>query len=413
VKNIIFSLFFCASLLSQRPYEIYPIEQNGKVGFINKNGSIVVEPKFDFADATGKDSYTTSLNGRYGLLGGNGKTILPNVYDQIEAFDGNFARVTQSGKQGYIDSTGQFIIQLTSEQITDVFPLGAFVRFALYEKSGRYRMGLVDRKGNLLLRAVYDNIELEPERPLEDGGVVFPGYYRIWKDNMFGLLNADGKSIAEPKYTFISPFQSGVAVVSTTGGGSLGESGQYICDGGCGLLGENGDVLTQPQFESIREFSEGLAVAVKDGKSGVINKKGNAVVFPQYDEIRNFSDGVAWFQKDGQRGLLDASGKIVITPSITFSEVHDFWKGVAWINMTLENSSQSGWWLVNKQLTKLSDQGFYSVEFGLSTISSLGTSNAGSGSAWRDELARVTFNDGLYGYVNRKGKVVWKQTSDP
>lgn len=68
-------------------------------------------------------------------------------------------------------------------------------------------------------------------------------------------------------------------------------------------------------------------IKTKGGKWGIVDKKFEFVVSPIYDSINNFSDGLACFQKVGKYGYLTIDGKEVITPS--FDLAKDFTNGLA------------------------------------------------------------------------------------
>ena len=49
-------------------------------------------------------------------------------------------------------------------------------------------------------------------------------------------------------------------------------------------------------------------------KYGYIDKSGKVVIEPQFDYVRDFSEGLAVVEKDGKWGVIDKNGKVVIEP---------------------------------------------------------------------------------------------------
>ena len=113
---------------------LIPFYQGTKIGFIDRDENIIVEPQFDFVldDFTSKYSLvrvgevyaaayerktiqpSTGLYKRYGLLKSNGEFLLPMEYEGI-CIDDSSDRITiRSLQNGYavIDWGGNVIVQL-------------------------------------------------------------------------------------------------------------------------------------------------------------------------------------------------------------------------------------------------------------------------------------------------------------
>ena len=75
---------------------------------------------------------------------------------------------------------------------------------------------------------------------------------------------------------------------------------------------QTGEVFAKAKYDSVGDFSEGLASVGKDGKYGYINKKGEEVVKPKYDEVLNFREGLAGVQKGDKWGYINKKGEEVV-----------------------------------------------------------------------------------------------------
>ncbi|MCL2815240.1 MAG: WG repeat-containing protein [Oscillospiraceae bacterium] len=82
-------------------------------------------------------------------------------------------------------------------------------------------------------------------------------------------------------------------------------------------------------YESIGNFSEGLAIVWQNNKSGFIDKTGKLVVPCVYDKAESFIGGIARVEIGGKCNYIGESGKFLIT--VEYDEVGDFSDGMAWI----------------------------------------------------------------------------------
>lgn len=124
-----------------------------KVGFIDRNGRVVVQPvwravrDFDQGVAWVQDPVTA----RWGLVGKDGSTVLEPTYEEVGPFVDGLARVAAGRKYGFVDTGGHLVIPLAYASAGD-FSEG-FVAVSV-ERGGP--MGYLDRKGEPLGEAVYD-----------------------------------------------------------------------------------------------------------------------------------------------------------------------------------------------------------------------------------------------------------------
>ncbi len=106
---------------------------NGKVGYINKSGKIIISPKFIYdADTFDEESEAINLsnrgyvckagtsdfsqglasvniNGRWGYINKKGTTVIKPNFDNANTFSNGIASVIVDGKLGYINKKGYFI----------------------------------------------------------------------------------------------------------------------------------------------------------------------------------------------------------------------------------------------------------------------------------------------------------------
>lgn len=84
------------------------VRVNGKVGFMDKSGNIVIEPKYDDVFPFSEGRAPVELKGKWGYIDKKGSVIVPIQYDIGHMFSEGLASVEAGGKWGYIDPNGHF-----------------------------------------------------------------------------------------------------------------------------------------------------------------------------------------------------------------------------------------------------------------------------------------------------------------
>jgi ankyrin repeat protein len=83
---------------------------NGKGGFIDKTGKMVIEPRFDnWPGGFSEGLANVYLNGKGGFIDKTGKIVINPKFDQVNKFSEGFARVRLNQKYGFIDKTGKML----------------------------------------------------------------------------------------------------------------------------------------------------------------------------------------------------------------------------------------------------------------------------------------------------------------
>lgn len=115
---------------------LFPVMQNGKWGYIDITGKIIISPQFDAANKFfeelglvnigGKEGWQIGYTifslkgGKWGYVDKNGKYIINPQFDGVGNFEGGLAEAKvgasrdkdgsmMGGKWGYIDKNGKFV----------------------------------------------------------------------------------------------------------------------------------------------------------------------------------------------------------------------------------------------------------------------------------------------------------------
>ncbi len=136
-----------------------------------------------------------------------------------------------------------------------------------------------------------------------------------------------------------------------------------------GYLDMNGDSVINPQFDSVSDFSEGLAcVGIKSGddiKYGYIDTSGNYIIDTQYDSAYDFIDGIAFVATGDYWGVIDREGKYIINPQYTDSQIEYVGNGM----FLILDSSGDYANLTDLNGNKISETRFSKVYFSLPILS--------------------------------------------
>jgi len=90
---------------------LLPVQVDGKDGFIDKTGKIIINPQFDYADFFEEGLARVRIGGKYGFIDKTGKIVSNPQFDDAGVFREGLARVRIGGKWGYIDKTGKIVIE--------------------------------------------------------------------------------------------------------------------------------------------------------------------------------------------------------------------------------------------------------------------------------------------------------------
>ncbi len=204
-----------------------------------------------------------------------------------------------TGKWGFMDTKGKIVIPCKFDRVGLGFSNGicAVERFDQPSKSPYYqtsKSALINKKGDLLTEYIFD----------WTGEIFEDGYIKAAKGidgrRKESLVEATGEPLPgfNWDYDTIREFHDGLAI--------------FEKDKKFGFLNRDGSVAIPALYDLAFFFKEGIACVKKnvngESKYGGINKKGVEVIPFIYDEKFFFENGVALVVKDNQVGLIDAFG---------------------------------------------------------------------------------------------------------
>jgi WG containing repeat len=245
--------------------ERFLFSRDGKVGYIDKAGKIIIPARFDNAINFSEGLAAVEIDKKYGCIDVNGKIVIPPRFDYIDEFKNGLAEITLDRlEKGKIDKTGKIVTALSLPKPTPLSDnnrpsdMKPDVLTLVGKEDGKY--GYEDGNKKMVIPAQFD---YGADTFVED---------MAWVQvkNRIGYINKQGKVIISPKFDYVS-------------GGRTGN------------------------------FDGGLARVCLNKKCGYIDKTGKIVVQLKFDNVApKFRDGLAWVEVGDRLGYIDKSGKVVI-----------------------------------------------------------------------------------------------------
>jgi hypothetical protein len=421
-------------LPAQDDRELFPVSVNGKVGYINVHGRVVIKPQFDTNDVNGhfdeeqyfKDGLAVvseaerggfiDQTGRFviegpyyprghfsgglarvsdhknygpydvGFMDRTGKFVIPPRFSRAEDFSEGLALVQINDKWGYIDSTGRMVIPARFND-AESFHDG----FAAVNISGIKR-GYINKAGKFL--PMPD--EVEAFRSLAEGLIA------VKVDGKWGFMNTLGQIVIAPQFDpDIGEYGDDVYYGSFAGGLALVKS-----KGKWGYIDKSGKFVISPRFDKAKPFEGTLArVSVKE-KWGLINRSGEFVAPPTFERVESFTEGLAVVSTDGKKfGYMDTGGKLVIAPQ--FTGATRFSEGLASVQVAVPKGREIEylWGYIDR-----SGQFVIKPQFISAGVFDRGLADQRISQFWGIPAPSPGFHD-EWGYIDRTGKFVWKSTN--
>ncbi len=374
--TVLFASFVAAQ--EKQSGNLFVVTVNGKQGYIDKTGKILIQPQFH-----GASEFSEGL-----------------------AIVGTF----ENYKAGYINKTGKFVIAPQFDNAQDFSEGLAAVGFGEYgmHDGGEHKTGFIDKTGKIVI-----------ETKFRDAWLFSEGLAVVKDKGKFGFVDKTGKVVIPLIYDAAFEFSEGLAVIKL--------NGKY------GYTDKTGKIVIEPRYFEARSFSEGLAsVKTKEtvdanGYERIAQDEDNAfynyidkrgrIVLSDFNSASSFSNGLARTYKNGNDEVINKMGKVVFKSELSILEF-DFSEGLAkvmLVNGKLDKINKTKKTLSFADLLKLDPPG---------TQYELGFINKNEKIIFRTKFKQLdNFKNGLAqfcedykvnakcGYINKAGKVIWQPTN--
>ncbi len=125
---------------------LLPVEQNGKSGYMDKAGKLVIPPQYDSAAPFSEGLAAVKLEGQYGYIDRSGKLVIPPGFKEAASFSDGLASIQSDRNQGYIDKSGKLVIDGPKFNLSRSFSEGLA---AVKGENGKY--GFINKTGNFVI----------------------------------------------------------------------------------------------------------------------------------------------------------------------------------------------------------------------------------------------------------------------
>jgi hypothetical protein len=351
--------------------------RNGKAGYIDRTGKIVVPPTLETSGNYGGEFHDgrlkVSTKGDEWYIDTSGKRVNRPKFYGWDFYEGlAAAKMEPNGKWGFVDTTGTFVI---APQF-DGYPAGSVDSFSngFAKITKGERDGYIDRTGAFAIPPQF----LQGARFHDD---------RAW-------VVVDGPCM------YFTPGAVCPDYGKLPRSASDAQVGQSLCK--YALIDKTGTVLSKERFDSVGDFSEGLAPVRIGGYWGFVDAQGTVVIQPRFQQATSFSDGLAMITFNSiakpEYGFINHDGVIVIPPQ--FAAAESFSEGLAMIAPNIEGPYS----FIDKKGERAFDG-----KFVVASSFAKGLAHVKLFSPDADENNR--FNPyGPYAYIDRTGREVFRYT---
>lgn len=359
-----------------RHLNLFEVRLNKKKGYLDLNGSEIIPIKYSIDDSGNKNGFVRlSINNKYGYLDINGKVLIPFEYSYISLFKEGSASAEKDGKWGFIDTVGNIItpfkfknahnfseglaLVIQNEKTGFINKKSELTIPSIYDwaydfedniaivQSGNHMLklssmltlenndiqnldiislkyGVINKKGELLIELIYDEIKLDTN------GVLF-----VLRNNKWGAIDTTGTVLVDFIYDHIqmySAYKNEIIVEKDNSFGVIDNNGNILIpirydsisfscnreyftviqDDLVSYFDTSYTQITEFKYELIHndcEYNDLITVEC-NGKYGFINKKGAEIVKCQFDYLKLGGEPFNLGIKNGKEYLINRKGEI-------------------------------------------------------------------------------------------------------
>ncbi|MFY9223884.1 MAG: WG repeat-containing protein [Blastocatellia bacterium] len=262
--------------------------KNNKIEVINSNGEteFYLPDSVSYYSAFSEDLAVVAINGKYGFINKIGEMVITPQFDQARSFAEGLAAVKIGDHYGFIDKSGKIVINPQFFSATSFSENLAAVRF----KQNDLHPAFIDKTGKVFFYL-----------PNETAG-------NFAKTDITEVTSQD-LGYEKPSYN-LSNFKASITFENRAFSEDLISvkiNNKY------GYINKAGEIVIAPMFDFADAFSEGLAQVSIKGKCAYIDSLGTVIIKTPFDyyNCSGFANGLAQIQVKGSVGYLDKSGQFL------------------------------------------------------------------------------------------------------
>lgn len=317
---IFISIFMTLSGFSQ---ELIPTEYNGKFGYNDASGKIVIAAKYNLASEFMGNIAAVSINEKWGIIDKNGNELTKIIYDKlIPEPQRPIVWVIIGTKMGLINLQGKGISAIQYDNTKHFYS----EKLAPVQKGENW--GFIDFMGEEVVKCKYKYVaNFNNERAWISNG------------NGIGFINEEGIEIIPFKFYAADNFdENGLCKVQTQKDGDytlIDKNGRNFflnykqifrfdtktyalqTNSGINFVNSKNQLLVSTEYIRLTAPTEGEKVRLwcvenSKGKHGFINDNMKIAINCIYDDAKSFINGLCIVKLNNRWGIIDTTGKEII-----------------------------------------------------------------------------------------------------
>ena len=169
----------------QNGIKYFQIVENGKMGFRDLDGKVVIEPKFDDVEMFSEGYSAVQMGDKWGLIDETGKYKIEPGFEYLGSVHDGLLSYRQNDKYGFIDVSGKQKIKPQFEWVDD-FSEGLCV-----VRNHKGLHGYIDTAGKLVIP-----FQFEYAVKFENG----KGKFEL--NELWGAIDKSGKIVEKPTHKY-------------------------------------------------------------------------------------------------------------------------------------------------------------------------------------------------------------------
>lgn len=293
--------------------QLVPANYNGKYGYIDSDGNIIIIPQYIKASYFKNGYAVVNKKNTYYYINEKNERVSPNFEEAYPFSDNGLALVKAEGKYFYINKQGIITIEVPFlSSYMNVKPSSFIGEYAPVIVGGS-ECHLLNSSGEIRKIPAYDFYGF-----YEGIARIKPYHYSNYRGNVIGYIDSEFRLIYKGA-NYGNDFNNGFAIVTYKSNSRFGSV--YI-----NSLGEE----LKLGVGQLRNFlKEGFAPVGSPGKWVFIDQNNNVIkrLSKLYLELGDYQEGLCPVKIMGFWGYIDIDGDVVIPAE--FRKVYPFYNSVA------------------------------------------------------------------------------------
>ena len=335
-------------------YDRLPVKENGKWGYINSSGYLIIPATFDNAmpfnwrapiaqvmteghkaiiNSKGKiiangayddfailspEQILIRKGSKWGVLNLEGDTILPATYDTLQSIACDYILNINNGRETLISPAGKLIISKPYQFFFILNNCNAVMA------SNKKETSIYNLNGELLIERIEDSRHLD-------------SMLLVKKRNKWGVINGKGElasqnfwadtfraispsvilfTRADTDYLFSARLKKVISDTSQTDFESFnyGSFFKFTKNEKVGLMSPSGAIVLSPTYDDLVYVNSKTLAFASNDYYGLMNYKGKVIVPAKYDEISPYDTDYLTIKLNYNAGLMDKKGNEILAP---------------------------------------------------------------------------------------------------